>query len=556
MLASGAFGRPADLLRVDVLNCIAVSLLLVALVLARRVRARRFVAPWRLAAAIALLTPLAWDSPGGRDGRRRSPATSPAACPTRSSRCSPGPRFTALGAACGILLARARGPRDGRASPSAAWPRPGRPPIPSAPLGRSPRARRPTRATTSGTRARPTSSSRRACSSSSSRSPSSWTGSRGRARCGSSGRTSLLIYWAHLEIVYGQWIAPGARGHAGRRGGGLGRGRPGRWPCSAALASRARTRAGGASRPARAGQGLTRPRSGAAEDARGRRPRRHEALSFREQVAGAERRQGRDGIAHEGLAVRAAARPRTASSRHFSSGIEKPSSVVSHVLERTVLVGHSALRARAAARLGHLAAEVLEEPDLLRREVGAREQRLPFPADSRPCWRRAGRRWRARPSRSRASIASFSSWSRGAARGAGRAAGAEHLVGRHHHRVREVQRRLVGMGGDEDAVAAAARARPGSGPRSPARRRGRSSRPRGPPPPPPPRARRAHARPFSRRPGEGQGRLRVGDRGRQRRRTRAPAPGPPGCPRPCASTRGCASRRARPGAGRRGRYCG
>jgi hypothetical protein len=26
------------------------------------------------------------------------------------------------------------------------------------------------------------------------------------------GRTSLLVYWAHLEIVYGKWIAPGLRG--------------------------------------------------------------------------------------------------------------------------------------------------------------------------------------------------------------------------------------------------------------------------------------------------------------------------------------------------------
>jgi hypothetical protein len=26
------------------------------------------------------------------------------------------------------------------------------------------------------------------------------------------GRASLLVYWAHLEIVYGRWIAPGARG--------------------------------------------------------------------------------------------------------------------------------------------------------------------------------------------------------------------------------------------------------------------------------------------------------------------------------------------------------
>src|SRR5205814_3748191 len=26
------------------------------------------------------------------------------------------------------------------------------------------------------------------------------------------GRTSLLVYWVHLEIVYGMWLAPGAQG--------------------------------------------------------------------------------------------------------------------------------------------------------------------------------------------------------------------------------------------------------------------------------------------------------------------------------------------------------
>jgi hypothetical protein len=25
------------------------------------------------------------------------------------------------------------------------------------------------------------------------------------------GRTSLLVYWAHLEIIYGRWIAPSMR---------------------------------------------------------------------------------------------------------------------------------------------------------------------------------------------------------------------------------------------------------------------------------------------------------------------------------------------------------
>ena len=62
MLASGGFGRAADLLRVDVLNCIAVSLMLVALALGLPSVRGRLAAALGLAAGIALLTPLAWDT--------------------------------------------------------------------------------------------------------------------------------------------------------------------------------------------------------------------------------------------------------------------------------------------------------------------------------------------------------------------------------------------------------------------------------------------------------------------------------------------------------------
>src|SRR4029453_17334739 len=61
MLASGG-GRAADLLRVDVLNCIAVSLMLIALALGLPSARGRLAATFGLAAAIALLTPLAWDT--------------------------------------------------------------------------------------------------------------------------------------------------------------------------------------------------------------------------------------------------------------------------------------------------------------------------------------------------------------------------------------------------------------------------------------------------------------------------------------------------------------
>jgi uncharacterized membrane protein len=64
MLASGSFHRPADLLRVDVLNCIAIALMLVsAVVLGRKTRGSRIGAAVSLGAAIALLTPLLWDNP-------------------------------------------------------------------------------------------------------------------------------------------------------------------------------------------------------------------------------------------------------------------------------------------------------------------------------------------------------------------------------------------------------------------------------------------------------------------------------------------------------------
>jgi uncharacterized membrane protein len=63
MYASGRFSAPRELLRVDVLNCIGLSLMLVAAVaLPWASRRRRMWAALGLGAAVALLTPLAWDA--------------------------------------------------------------------------------------------------------------------------------------------------------------------------------------------------------------------------------------------------------------------------------------------------------------------------------------------------------------------------------------------------------------------------------------------------------------------------------------------------------------
>jgi len=64
MYASARFTAPRELVRVDVLNCIGLSLILIAAaVLPWAARRRRMVAALGLCAALALLTPLAWDAP-------------------------------------------------------------------------------------------------------------------------------------------------------------------------------------------------------------------------------------------------------------------------------------------------------------------------------------------------------------------------------------------------------------------------------------------------------------------------------------------------------------
>jgi uncharacterized membrane protein len=112
MYASGRFSAPRELLRVDVLNCIGLSLILVAAVVVPWTsRPRRMWAAVGLCAAIALLTPLAWDAPwpgwiprpllayvSGRGWGSYFPIF-------------PWAGFTAAGAAVALLIDQARDPR-------------------------------------------------------------------------------------------------------------------------------------------------------------------------------------------------------------------------------------------------------------------------------------------------------------------------------------------------------------------------------------------------------------------------------------------------------------
>jgi len=196
---------------VDVLNCIAVSLMLVALTLGLPSARGRLAATLGLAAAVALLTPLAWDTPwwegwpapiaGYFTGRVRD-----SLFPV-----FPWTAFTAFGAACGLLLARerARG-REGlavgvlaaagaAAIPLALWVDRDTPAVyPAYDFWHT----------------SPTYVVLKcgvllllfALAFLFDRLP-------GPSALRQLGRTSLLVYWAHLEIVYGKWIAPGLRGN-------------------------------------------------------------------------------------------------------------------------------------------------------------------------------------------------------------------------------------------------------------------------------------------------------------------------------------------------------
>jgi hypothetical protein len=211
MYASGRFRSPIDLLRVDILNCIGAALLLAGVIaLPWPRRGARLAAAVAVAAAVAAVAPLTWDSAladalpyglaGYIDGRHPGSFFPPV----------PWAGFAALGAAAGIVLSswRARGwePRlfaalgliGAAAIPVGLW----------------------------ADRALPAVYARydfwhtspayfavkagvvfltMAAAFLLDRLPA-----QGWVR--QLGRTSLLVYWVHLEIIYGDHVAPSARG--------------------------------------------------------------------------------------------------------------------------------------------------------------------------------------------------------------------------------------------------------------------------------------------------------------------------------------------------------
>ena len=210
MWVSGGFGPPADLLRVDILNCIAVSLVLVALPLSASTERGRVVLAVALAGAIALATPLV------RDGARWQgwpPAIAGYATgrvPGAAFPMFPWAAYALLGAACGVGLASARAQgREGRTVALLAGLGAAAIPIAVVIDARAPAlyARYDYWYT----------------------SPwyvllkagvvlilfgAAYVVDRlpGPSALRVLGRTSLLVYWAHLEIIYGRWIAPSVRG--------------------------------------------------------------------------------------------------------------------------------------------------------------------------------------------------------------------------------------------------------------------------------------------------------------------------------------------------------
>ena len=211
MFASGRFRAPIDLLRVDILNCIGVALLLagtIALPWPRR--GVRLAAALALAAVVAAVAPLTWDSAladalpyglaGYVDGRHPGSFFPPI----------PWAGFAALGAAAGVVLSawRARGwePRlfaalgliGAAAIPLGLW---------------ADRTLPAVYARYDFWHTSPAYFAVKAgvvCLTMAAAFLLDKLPAQGWIR--QIGRTSLLIYWVHLEIVYGDYVAPGARG--------------------------------------------------------------------------------------------------------------------------------------------------------------------------------------------------------------------------------------------------------------------------------------------------------------------------------------------------------
>lgn len=210
MFLSGWFGPRADLLRVDVLNCIAVSLLLAALTLGWPTARGRVAASLGLAAAVALATPLAWDGPWWHAWPAPLAGYVSGRVPNALFPVFPWAAYAALGAACGVLLAGARTRGRERIAVTLMMATGAL----AVPIGLGLDRHLPSVYPTY----------------------DFWYTSPsyvllkagivllvvglayfidavpGPSPLRQMGRTSLLVYWAHLEIVYGQWVAPAAQG--------------------------------------------------------------------------------------------------------------------------------------------------------------------------------------------------------------------------------------------------------------------------------------------------------------------------------------------------------
>jgi uncharacterized membrane protein len=208
MFASGRFNAPWDLLRVDILNCIGASLLVVAVfALCWPGRAARIGAGLLVAAVIAAATPLTWASPladklpvglaGYVDGTRPGSFFPP----------MPWAGFAALGAAAGAMLAAVRG-REARLFagmgvlgaaliPLALWADRVSPAVyPRYDFWHT----SPAYFTVKAGIVLLTMAAAYAFD----RLP-------GQGWIRQLGRTSLLVYWVHLEVIYGDHVVPGAR---------------------------------------------------------------------------------------------------------------------------------------------------------------------------------------------------------------------------------------------------------------------------------------------------------------------------------------------------------
>jgi uncharacterized membrane protein len=211
MFASGGFDRPGDLLRVDILNAIGVGLLLAALATPGwRGWPARAAIPFALAAAMALVTPLGWD--GGFTEGWPAPLAAylSGRQPLSFFPVLPWSAFTVVGAAAGVLLARAVRAGRERAFVAACAAAGGitiavavcvsdRVPSPyprpdfwhTSPLFFAIKAGIVLVVLAA-----------------------AWLLDRlpGGGWLRQLGRTSLLVYWAHLEVVYGDHLVPGWRG--------------------------------------------------------------------------------------------------------------------------------------------------------------------------------------------------------------------------------------------------------------------------------------------------------------------------------------------------------